>query len=122
MTEIRELSEFHGVYGIRNIKTGKMYVGVTRNLETRWKMHRYLLRNGRHTEDALQDAWSIDGESSFELVLIEKVNGYMPNFGLGITLREAERTWLLKLSQRDILYNKTIPKAPDEVRTTTWRE
>ena len=64
-----------GVYIIKNITNGKVYVGSTRNFTRRFKSHKTGLSTGRHHSTKLQRAWDKHGESSFtfEKVLICEV-------------------------------------------------
>jgi hypothetical protein len=60
-----------GVYKIRCIPTGKVYVGSAVNLRQRWYAHRSLLRKGHHQNRHLQHAWDKHGEESFEFTVLE---------------------------------------------------
>jgi len=53
--------------------------------------------------------------------LIEQValTGY--RYGLDRNLRAAEHEWLVKLSERGILYNRTLPK-PLPIAVVEWSE
>ena len=56
-----------GLYMIRNIKSGKCYIGSAVNFERRLKAHRQMLRSGRHHSKHLQRAWNLDGEQNFSM-------------------------------------------------------
>lgn len=60
-----------GVYAITNVKNGKRYVGVSRDVNRRWNAHRAELRRGVHYSDALQEAWNADGEEFFSFDVLE---------------------------------------------------
>lgn len=62
-----------GVYQIRCIPTGKIYVGSAVNISRRWYQHRRDLRQGMHGNQHLQYAWSKYGEESFEFTILEFV-------------------------------------------------
>ena len=55
-----------GIYCIKNIISGKMYIGSSINIECRWKQHRYQLNTNRHKNHYLQHSWNNHGEGSFE--------------------------------------------------------
>ena len=62
-----------GVYQIRNLLDGKVYVGRSVTVEKRWSGHRTALRNGSHRNPHLQAAWLKYGEESFVFELLEEV-------------------------------------------------
>lgn len=61
-----------GIYGIRNLLNGKIYIGKTgMNFGDRWDTHRSLLNNGKHDNPHLQRAWEKYGQENFEFIVIE---------------------------------------------------
>lgn len=61
-----------GIYGIRNLINGNIYVGKTgMNFGDRWDSHRSLLNNGKHDNPHLQRAWDKYGQDNFEFIVIE---------------------------------------------------
>jgi group I intron endonuclease len=60
-----------GVYLVRNIIDGKVYVGSSVYVETRWRSHVNLLNAGTHSNRHLQSAWSKYGKDAFEFSIIE---------------------------------------------------
>lgn len=62
-----------GVYAILHTPSGSAYVGSTKNISRRWGDHRSALKSGRHTIKPLQHAWTTDGKSAFEFVVLEDV-------------------------------------------------
>lgn len=61
-----------GIYGIFNAISGKVLVGSTANLRTRWNQHRSAARNGRHGNPYFQRAWNLNGEGAFEFRVLEE--------------------------------------------------
>lgn len=60
------------VYGIRHLASGRTYVGITiQRPSKRFAVHRWELRNGRHLNPYLQNAWSKHGEGAFEFIILE---------------------------------------------------
>lgn len=55
-----------GIYEIRNVVNGKVYIGSAKNFSLRWNTHRSFLSKGTHHSPHLQAAWSKYGEHSFE--------------------------------------------------------
>lgn len=61
-----------GVYQIRNLQNGKLYIGsTTRLFSARKSEHWRDLRQGRHCTQHLQRAWKKYGEQSFVFEVIE---------------------------------------------------
>lgn len=61
-----------GVYLIRCVPSGKVYVGSSKDLTQRMSCHKSLLRGGRHHSRRLQRSWDKYGEAAFvfEVVLV----------------------------------------------------
>lgn len=79
-----------GVYVIRNVRSGRVYVGSSKNIPKRWSAHKTLLRQGRHHSPFLQNAWNSHGEFAFEFKIIEAVEIASDLFG-------REQFWIDKL-------------------------
>lgn len=61
-----------GVYVIRNIENGKMYIGSTSNsFRKRWETHRKRLRENKHHSAHLQSSYNKYGKDCFEFQIIE---------------------------------------------------
>ena len=60
-----------GVYVIRNIENGKMYIGSTYNFKKRWENHRRRLRKNEHLNVHLQSSYNKYGKDSFKFQIIE---------------------------------------------------
>jgi group I intron endonuclease len=63
---------FCGIYGIRNLANGKLYIGYAKDIFGRWKRHIYDLVNNRHDNEHLQRAWNFYGEEYFEMFIVEE--------------------------------------------------
>ncbi|MDD2470089.1 MAG: GIY-YIG nuclease family protein [Bacilli bacterium] len=88
-----------GVYQIKNLVNGKMYIGSSIDINSRWKEHIRDLNNNKHHSLHLQRAWNKYGESSFEFNVLEECNED--------TTLEREQYYLDKLEsfKRDNGYN-----------------
>lgn len=62
-----------GVYQIRNLINGKVYIGSAVDVARRWNRHRSDLRKGIHHSRHLQRAWDKHGEATFAFELLEAV-------------------------------------------------
>lgn len=60
-----------GIYIIRNVKTGKAYIGQARDIAKRWRQHVGRLELGYHHNHNLQHAWAQDGAASFTFDVLE---------------------------------------------------
>lgn len=67
-----------GVYQLRNLVNGKVYIGSTANLTTgfrgRKSSHFGLLRHNKHHSDVLQEAYDIYGVDNFIFEIVEECN------------------------------------------------
>ena len=64
-----------GVYVIRNIENGKMYIGSTStSFRKRWENHKRKLRKNKHPNDHLQASYNKYGKDCFEFQIIEITN------------------------------------------------
>lgn len=101
-----------GVYRIRNVATGRQYIGgTTQSFSDRWDQHRSKLESGTHVNQGLQSDWNIYGERGFQLEIVEPVEeiGNVP---------AAEQRWLDKLFASgtptyNIAERTTFPKDKD---------
>lgn len=78
-----------GIYKIINLVNNKFYIGSSKNLMKRWTDHLYRLRNNKHMNKHLQNAYNKYGESSFAFVIIESNNTWNEQ-----ELREKEQKYL----------------------------
>lgn len=62
-----------GIYGIRCLANGRVYVGQSQNMKKRWRSHKRELLKGTHYNDHLQNAWNKYGEDSFAFFVCEAV-------------------------------------------------
>jgi len=60
-----------GVYLIRCLANGRIYVGSSARLALRWSEHRKTLRNGTHRNALLRNAWRKYGEDAFSFEVLE---------------------------------------------------
>ncbi len=82
-----------GVYCIRNVKNGKVYVGESYDIEARWRAHRGCLEQGSHYNEILQASWNKWGADSFEWEVLELCEREL--------LRKREAHWMNEYSACD---------------------
>lgn len=65
-----------GIYQIRNLKNGKIYIGSTvkNGFKLRWYDHRKTLRKNCHDNDRLQKSWNKHGEQNFIFEILEQID------------------------------------------------
>lgn len=59
-------------YSIKNLINSNQYIGITSNLEQRWRRHLNKLKKGQHFNPHLQNAWNKYGEENFSFELLEE--------------------------------------------------
>ena len=84
-----KLPKESGIYGIRNLVNGKIYVGSSNNTNKRIENHKYYLKKNNHPNDYLQRSYNKYGIENFLFYIIERCsvenllileNQYIENF------------------------------------------
>lgn len=60
-----------GIYSIKNLINGKVYVGSSSDIRKRWSTHKRMLDNNEHYNEHLQKSWNKYGEKNFDFKIIE---------------------------------------------------
>ena len=71
ITTLKHIGKSSGVYQIRCMSNGKIYIGSAINMHDRCEHHRSSLRRGDHSNAHLQAAWNKYGEHNFEFTVLE---------------------------------------------------
>lgn len=74
------MKKLGGIYEIKNIESGKRYIGSACNFLVRWKNHRNELNRSVHDNSHLQNAWNKYSEDAFEfnvLLVCDKNNNIL---------------------------------------------
>lgn len=87
-----------GVYQVKNTANGKVFLGSSLNLEGPLNRHKFMLKNGGHTNKPLQKDWDEFGPEKFVFEILEVVKiTDDPNFNLKDELTLLEQIWLEEL-------------------------
>lgn len=78
-----------GIYSYHNTKTDIHYIGGSIYIEDRIGTHIGALRNGRHVNYLLQEAYDTDGPEVFEILLLEETSVE--------DLRDRENYWISQI-------------------------
>ena len=62
-----------GIYKIENILDGKIYIGSSKNLKQRLNSHKRELKNNKHVNKRLQNAYNKYGDNNFYYEIVEFV-------------------------------------------------
>jgi group I intron endonuclease len=107
--------QLSGVYQIRCIPTGKIYIGSAVNLRSRFSQHLGSLQRDNHRNKYLQLAWNKYGKEAFEFSVLEFVSRS--------ELLCAEQTWIDKTgcTNRKIGFNiYHIAGSPGDILAQVW--
>lgn len=61
-----------GIYKIKNIINGKIYIGLSSNIKQRWRNHKNMLIRNDHFNIFLQRSWNKYGEENFVFEIVEE--------------------------------------------------
>ncbi len=87
-----------GVYQVRNLNNGKVFLGSSLNLEGPLNRHKFMLKIGSHPNKALQKDWEELGPEQFAFEILEEVQRKDdPSFNLKDELELLEMIWIEKL-------------------------
>jgi group I intron endonuclease len=90
-----------GIYQVRNVCNGKVYVGSAIRLARRWGEHKKYLNNNKHHSARLQHAWNKYGKESFVFEVLE----FVPE---AVNLIPREQYWLDLLQSADDRFGYNI--------------
>lgn len=86
-----------GIYSILNLKTNFRYIGLSIDIERRWKTHQRDLRNNKHENSHLQNAYNKYGVNNFKYSIIEECSSE--------DLKTREKYWIHFYNSKEKGYN-----------------
>ncbi len=102
-----------GIYQIRNLVTDSVYIGLSKNIKTRWEQHKSLLNSNSYSGSLLQRDWNILGSENFSFEIIELCSEDI--------LFEREKYWINTKRECDaMLYNDFSGIALDKYRSKNY--
>lgn len=63
-----------GIYRISCSQESEVYIGSSKDIESRWWHHKWLLNNNKHHSYKLQMAWNAYGDESFIFEILEETD------------------------------------------------
>ena len=86
-----------GVFALRAVATGEVWVGHAPDLDKIWNRLSFTLRTGGHPRRALQAAWNAQGEAGFSFEVLEKLDDELEGHFLRSELDDRAAAWRAKL-------------------------
>lgn len=86
-----------GVYAVRCVPTGQIWVGQWPNLEAVQTRLWFTLRHGRHPRGELLAAWRTHGEEQFSFEVLERIENEKSEYLQSAKLKERVEHWRMQL-------------------------
>jgi hypothetical protein len=87
-----------GIYQIKNLSNGKIFIGTARNLPGRLNSCKFQLANGSHMNRELQEDYSQLGEAGFSFEILDRLEPKDdPLWDCDGDLKTLEELWLDRL-------------------------
>ncbi len=87
-----------GIFQIRNLVNGKVFIGRAMDLNGRLNSEKFQLKNNMHVNRDLQGDFSELGENNFSFEVLDRLRPReVPDHDPGRELKELEDLWLEKL-------------------------
>jgi group I intron endonuclease len=87
-----------GIYQIKNLANGKIFIGTSKNLPGKINSHRFQLKMGSHMNKVLQAEFTNFGEKNFSFEVLDNLDPQDdPAYDYSLDLEVLEKMWLEKL-------------------------
>ena len=102
--EFKERKTQQGIFEVRSIPTGKVWVGSSRNLDATKNSIWFTLRLGGHPDRSLQAEWNVhSGQEFFSYEVLEILDDDVSALAAKDLLKEKARDWILKKNALPLL-------------------
>jgi hypothetical protein len=91
-----------GIFAVRCAAAQKVWVGSSLDLDKAQNREWFILRNGAHTNAALQREWNSHGEQAFEYAVLEKLDDDVSAIRVNDVLGEKKRRWIVQLDAEPV--------------------
>lgn len=97
-SEYRELRTPAGVFQIRNLVNGMLFIGTAQNIPGILNSNKFQLSSGKHPNDRLQADWNTFGASAFAFESLDELSASdNQHQNIRTELAELQDMWLEKL-------------------------
>jgi|ERR1700733_1209717 hypothetical protein len=100
--KFKEQKPLLGAYAVRCTATGRVWVGVSRNLNATKNGCWFTLRNGSHQEKSMQADWNAHGESTFQYEILDGRENDLHPLEIDDLLKEKKRDWMARLDAQPL--------------------
>ncbi|GAA5219684.1 hypothetical protein GCM10025777_03140 [Membranihabitans marinus] len=73
VAEYQQMKKPIGVFQIRNLSNGKVFIDSSNNITSKWNRHKMELKFGSHRHKTLQNDWNDLGEDQFVLEFLSEL-------------------------------------------------
>ncbi len=98
ITAYKERKKFPGIYAVRCVASGQVWIGRSPDLESVQNRVWFTLRLGVNPSRSLQAAWSAEDGEGFTFEQIEETDGEDPAYVRDARLKERLGYWQAKLA------------------------
>ena len=96
-----------GIYCIENVVNRKKYIGLSADINQRWKQHKVDLNGGYHINSHLQTSWNKYGEDKFSWYILEECDLQL--------LQDREKFYINKYKSYSNKYGYNMTKGGDGI-------
>jgi hypothetical protein len=100
--QFKERKPLLGAYAVRCTATGRVWVGVSRNLEATKNGSWFCLRGGLHQDKSLQEEWNNQGESAFQYEILESLDNEVNPLNVEDLLKDKKSEWVARLGAQPL--------------------
>jgi hypothetical protein len=94
--KFKERKPLLGAYAVQCTATGRVWVGVSRNLDATKNGCWFCLRGGLHQDKSLQDEWNAQGESAFQYEILTTLDDEVNPLNVEDQLKEQKSKWVAR--------------------------